>query len=1446
MNIKVPTLRSSLLHTAIATALIHSVAPAASLYWDTNGATAGSGNGSGNWDADSNWSTSAAGDAATTAWTNGESAVFSAGSDGANFTATVTGTVTTPSIVVEEAGNTVTIAGGTINIGGGSIDTSLLGPTTNRNVAISSVLAGSGGLTIAANGNTSDNGGSSNSELDLTGVNTFTGDLTITSGIVGWNADTAFGDAANGLIFDGGGLVDTNRGLTLSRDISITGNGGFIRTYGSVSTIVTGTISGAGSLTKTDGGPLVIESDNSATYTGKLRIGGGQLKVAEDSALGAVPAAPVADAITLANGARFANADTIGGNDLTLPANRGVVVESGNAGFNASASFILTVDSPITGAGNFTKGGNGEMVLNGAASHTGETRVEGGFFQINSTIAGTTHFRVYGTSEVAINSGAEINADRFVTSDGNGAKSTITHTGGTLNVTGTSNIKTSLRSFNIGHWGAGSASSVYNLSGGELNALGAELGLGWDSTNVTFNQTGGTANLLGIDLANGRSNPATYNLEGGVLNLGSSGITTNGAKTINLGGATLGALAPWSSGQSMALTGINGDLSVEAGDHAIGLSGVLSGPGGIVVESGLLSLGGANTYTGTTTVNDGAQLRVSGADASPVVVNTGGMISGNSVSAIVPSSMPSLDLKDGTTSSFRLGYDTATIADTLGTTDTDGFSITGSHSIDIVPTIPLFVGDQFTLFDYEGSIQGAGFAGLSLGSSSNPHISYTLIDDAATTSVILEVTAADSLLWTGSASGVWDTNGATNWELSGGGTASKFFPLDAVSFEDDATNTNITVSGTVEVASLSFDNSFDTFTFSGGAIGGPTGIDKNGDGTVIFNNQNTFTGKTLIGGGTLVIGSEEALGASPLGLVANQLTLGAGTLSVSGTMAIDDATRGIALSSPDAVIDVPAASTLTISSPLSGSGPFTKTGEGSLVSSGGSWTGGVNVAEGTLRMNSKSGVVDYTVQPGAVLELGYTSTGNYNSGAVVHGSGLASPSGLYLKAGTAITFQRSGGLRLSTAPTTVRTYESGQSTLNGFDIGGAHLSVDAAASGSVIDSSVNFNTGGYGYRMNVAAGANTTTGDVIFNGVLGGSGSVNKGTIPVNYQKYGAGSVVLNGTSTFDDGIWIRQGSVILGGDNVMAASVGAVFGDGAGVSGTLVMNGFSQTFSDISNFNGNIDSRILGGAAATSTLTVNVNAAGRTFSGQLGGTGNEGNLALVKTGTGDLTLAGVLAYTGPTTVTEGVLGLATASLDDNSTVSIGAAGKLDLAHGASDVVASLILDGGTPITSGTYGATGSGAANIDDVHFSGTGMLNVGGVADPYADFESSNGIAGAGAGTDSDGDGIENGIEFVIGGDPSGPNSDSNALLPTATSDATYLNFVFRRTAASASANPYVQYGSDLSGWATAAHGTDEVIISVEMDGFEAGVDRVTVQIPRALGAGGLLFARLRVDIP
>ena len=137
-------------------------------------------------------------------------------------------------------------------------------------------------------------------------------------------------------------------------------------------------------------------------------------------------------------------------------------------------------------------------------------------------------------------------------------------------------------------------------------------------------------------------------------------------------------------------------------------------------------------------------------------------------------------------------------------------------------------------------------------------------------------------------------------------------------------------------------------------------------------------------------------------------------------------------------------------------------------------------------------------------------------------------------------------------------------------------------------------------------------------------------------------------------------------------------------------------------------------------------------------------------------------------------------------------------------------------------------------------------GTGNAYNAWESLNGIAGAGVNADSDQDGIPNGIEFVIGGDPSGPNSDSHALLLPPVVTATSLTYVFRRSDESAGFNPFVEYGSNLAGWTQAMPGVNGVTITEDNNFYSGNIDRVTVVIPRALATGSTLFARLRLNLP
>ncbi len=97
----------------------------------------------------------------------------------------------------------------------------------------------------------------------------------------------------------------------------------------------------------------------------------------------------------------------------------------------------------------------------------------------------------------------------------------------------------------------------------------------------------------------------------------------------------------------------------------------------------------------------------------------------------------------------------------------------------------------------------------------------------------------------------------------------------------------------------------------------------------------------------------------------------------------------------------------------------------------------------------------------------------------------------------------------------------------------------------------------------------------------------------------------------------------------------------------------------------------------------------------------------LIKAGPGQLSLTGSITYTGDTQINAGILSTATATLADTADVSLSTGAKFNLAFSGPDTIRSLYF-GGVAQAVGTWGATGSGATNINDTFFTGTGVLNV------------------------------------------------------------------------------------------------------------------------------------------
>ena len=181
------------------------------------------------------------------------------------------------------------------------------------------------------------------------------------------------------------------------------------------------------------------------------------------------------------------------------------------------------------------------------------------------------------------------------------------------------------------------------------------------------------------------------------------------------------------------------------------------------------------------------------------------------------------------------------------------------------------------------------------------------------------------------------------------------------------------------------------------------------------------------------------------------------------------------------------------------------------------------------------------------------------------------------------------------------------------------------------------------------------------------------------------------------------KGSSIGGGGGLYLAGTGAVTIDSKyTAAGPIVSN--KTTVTGTATFNG----------AITAATSVTVNGGAVTLAGANTYTGNNivngGSLtasgASATFGAGNVTVnAGSAAIAAG--VANAIANGATLTLLGGGTAATADVGFINLATGINEQVAGLVL-GATPQLAGTYGATGSGATNINDEYFLGSGIITV------------------------------------------------------------------------------------------------------------------------------------------
>jgi autotransporter-associated beta strand protein len=1288
---------------------------------------------------------------------------------------------------------------------GGTIDVA-----SGKTLTYSGIAAGTGSLTKTDTGT-----------LVLGGGNSYSGTTTISAGTLSIAADSnlgaAPGSATPGSLILNGGTLATTATLTLNanRGISLGASGGTIDVASRTTLTYGGIVAGAGNLTTTDDGTLVLGGAN--TYTGTTTINGGTLSIAADNNLGTHPGSATPGSLTLIRGTLTTTAS------FTLNANRGII-SSIYGTIDVASGTTLTDNGIIAGSGmlfmyQYGANVNGTLVLGGANTYTGGTYLYAGTLQLGTSNAipstdivvddGTLNLDGYSdtigtlsgsgtvTSSIAgsviLTVGAasnEIGNFSGVIQDGSGTvaltktgtnteyltgantySGTTTISGGTLtvdianaipstsDVTDNATLDLYGNSDTIGALSGGgtvtsSVAGSMTLTVGATNNSGTFSGVIQDDGDaVALTKTGtGTETLSGANTYSG-----TTTINAGTLsiaaddNLGTApGSATAGSLTLN--GGTLATTASFTLNANRGISlGASGGTIDVANGTTLTYSGIAAGSGNLTMtDNGILFLGGANTYGGTTTIGAGT-MQVGIANAIP------------STSDVTDDGTLNLD-----------GH-----SDTIGLLGGSG-TVTSS----VAGTVTLTVGATSHSGTFSGVIQkGSGTVALTKTgtgtetlSGTNAYTGVTTIN-AGTLSI-----AADNNLGTAPSSAT-----AGSLTLNGGTLATTAtFTLSA--------NRGISLgasNGTIDVAGGT------TLTYSGIAAGSGSLTDTDG-GILVLGGANTYTGTTTINGGTLSIKADNNLGAAPSSAKTGSVTINGGTLGTTASFTLS-ANRGISLGASGGTIDVANGTTLTYSGIAAGAGNLTETDTGTLDLGGANtYTGSTTLSAGTLQVGianaipstsdvtdnatlnldghgdtigalSGSGTVTSSVSGSVTLSVGATNDSGAFSGVIQNGSGTLTltkaGTGVETLSGadtyTGVTTINAGTLsikadnNLGTAPGSAT---AGSLTLNGGTMAttasftlNANRGISLGASGGTIDVAASTTLTYSGIAAGTGSLTKTDTGTLVLGGanIYTGTTTINGGTLSIKADNNlgtapgsaTAGSLTLNGGTmattasfTLNANRGISLGAS--GGTIDVAASTTLTYnGIAAGAgnltetdTGTLVL-GHANTYtgsttisagtlqvgianaipstSDVTDsatldLDGNSDAigALSGSGTVTSsvagpvTLTVGATNDSGTFTGVIEDDGD--SVALTKTGTGTETLSGVNTYAGATTVTAGTL-LVNGSLASGSAVSV--------SSGAT-------LGGGTTTTSGTVGGTVSDSGTISpgqSYGSAGTGILDTG-----------------------------------------------------------------------------------------------------------------------------------------
>jgi phospholipase C len=843
-------------------------------------------------------------------------------------------------------------------------------------------------------------------------------------------------------------------------------------------------------------------------------------------------------------------------------------------------------------------------------------------------------------------------------------------------------------------------------------------------TNLGGGSWAASLNWNGGGVASGSGNTADFS----TLTLGAAPtVTLDGAQTIgNLLFGDVGGVYGWTlttgSGGALTLAGTAPTITVNNQTAAVNL--VLAGANGLTKAGpGVLALGGANIYSGGTTVSAGV-LRF---------LNTINTYADQTITIDANAFAQSTALLNlNVDQNASIGSINVTGAGTLQMTSTNG----GPSSPDIyfgpdhsgnaywgvAIGTTLDLGRQQRFIYGKSGHNGVGqygltkadcqFAGSIIGSGgltiiaqmtynySTPAMEVAFCLNAANTSTgALEVQRGSVYL--GHANALSQTN--VLFLNSSGTNNARFFlygqnaivanlsssmgGMNVIANGNEKTGASLTLPAATlidwqDTAGTFWGSIQDVqpeYDGSGSGTTGSLNLVKNGPASLTLTGSNTYGGTTVINAGTLFINGSST-GGGAVTVNAGGVLAGNGTLACpvivnnGGLIQTGDATANGALTMNSLALGSASGDASILN--LAGSAPLLVIGNNGLLINSGANSVTVNVG-GSVGTLEPVPLITYSGALGGsgfgALQLGSMPPGasGYLSNDVAHTT--------IDFVATQITIPRWTGalsadwnVNILASPknwvqdsdgVTPVDYMDGENVIFDDTAADTTVIVDVA---NVLPQSVLFNNSARSYDISGPYG-------------IAGTASL---------TKQGSGKVTVGATNSYTGPTTIAAGTLAL-------ASPGALpGGPGYGrltVNGTLDVGGFSPTVNNLSG-SGTVDNATAGGSPI---LTEN-SAVNSTFAGIIQNT--SGSLGLTVTGAGTLTLNGGSTYTGPTVIRSGALSINGSLAAGGVTAQKGAAlggtghisGPVALADGST-----LNLTANAPLTVGSLALNGSVTVNV-------------------------------------------------------------------------------------------------------------------------------------------------------